>query len=50
LDGKLEDKRILQLNCVGCTVPNPHIVVYPRAWMSPHLANGGPVSIKRLPS
>jgi len=46
LDGKLEDKRSLQLSCVRCKVPNPHTVVYPRAWMSPRLVNGGPVSIK----
>jgi len=46
LDGKLEDKRSLQLSCVRCKVPNIYIVVYPRTWISPHLANGDPVSIK----
>ena len=30
-----------------CKVPNPHTVVYPRAWVSPQLANGGPLSTKQ---
>jgi hypothetical protein len=49
LGGKLEDKRSFQLKCVRYKVPNPHIVSYPRAWMSPHLSNGGPVNTKNGP-